>query len=239
MSNASSETKHAVLPKSGWGLFDGLVLWLVAYRGPQYFVSEIAQYSTSILPQAENVRNAILYLFIELVTIGLLAVFVRAYGLGLRDLGLGKFKRDFVPKILLGYVAYFGLTIAVMLVAEALFNINLNEKQPLGFSSPTGIEAVVIFVILSLVVPFAEELLFRGFLFRALRGKLNFVWTALIVSALFGVVHGAAAVGFDVFALSLVLCYLREKTGSLWPGIALHALKNSVAFFILFIYNGS
>jgi membrane protease YdiL (CAAX protease family) len=39
----------------------------------------------------------------------------------------------------------------------------------------------------------------------------------------------------DTFTLSLVLCYLRQKTDSLWPGIMLHALKNGLAFMSLFL----
>jgi membrane protease YdiL (CAAX protease family) len=34
----------------------------------------------------------------------------------------------------------------------------------------------------------------------------------------------------------MVLAYLREKTGSLWPPIGLHALKNFVAFMALFVF---
>ncbi len=237
MSNVSSEVKTAP-PRSGWGAFDGLVLWMVAYRAPQYFVSELSPYLTPILPQSENLRNVILYLIIEIVTVALLAVIVRTYGLGLRALGLGRFQPSFIPKVLLGYFAYFGLTFVIMLLAQLLIEVNVDEKQSLGFSNPTTIEALAIFGVLALIVPIAEELLFRGFLFRALRSRLGFIWTALVVSALFGVVHGGIAVGLDVFALSLVLCYLRERTDSLWPGIILHALKNSVAFLILFIYNG-
>jgi membrane protease YdiL (CAAX protease family) len=237
MSNVSSEPKNLAIRPS-WGLFDGAFLWFLAYRAPQYFVSELAPYLTPVLPQAENLRNVVLYLLIELITVATIAVVVRAYGLGLRDLGLGRFKRVFIPKILLGYFAYVALTIAVLALAQSVFMLSLDEKQSLGFQNPTSAEAVAIFFILILVVPFTEELLFRGFLFRAVRSKLNFVWTALIVSTLFGLVHGAVVVGLDVFVLSLVLCYLRERTNSLWPGIILHALKNSVAFLILFIYNG-
>jgi membrane protease YdiL (CAAX protease family) len=62
------------------------------------------------------------------------------------------------------------------------------------------------------------------------------VWVAIVItSALFGFIHGQWNVGIDVFALSVVLCSLREITGSIWAGILLHMLKNSVAFFIIFI----
>ncbi len=39
----------------------------------------------------------------------------------------------------------------------------------------------------------------------------------------------------DTFVLSLVLIYLREKTGGLWSSMLLHAIKNGVAFTALFV----
>ncbi|MGH7237402.1 MAG: CPBP family glutamic-type intramembrane protease [Candidatus Saccharimonadales bacterium] len=43
--------------------------------------------------------------------------------------------------------------------------------------------------------------------------------------------------GVDTFILSTVLCYLREKTGRLYAGIGVHALKNFVAFAALFLFH--
>jgi membrane protease YdiL (CAAX protease family) len=39
----------------------------------------------------------------------------------------------------------------------------------------------------------------------------------------------------DTFTLSLILVYLREKTGGLWSSMGLHAIKNGIAFVSLFI----
>jgi len=85
--------------------------------------------------------------------------------------------------------------------------------------------------------------MFRGFVYTGLRTKLQPVGSALITSAVFASLHlefgnGAPLLwvaAIDTFILSLVLCYLREKTGSLWPGICLHALKNFVAFATLYL----
>ncbi|MEJ0073120.1 MAG: CPBP family glutamic-type intramembrane protease [Candidatus Saccharibacteria bacterium] len=42
----------------------------------------------------------------------------------------------------------------------------------------------------------------------------------------------------DTFTLSVVLCYIREKTGTLWSGVLIHALKNGIAFLSLYIFVG-
>jgi membrane protease YdiL (CAAX protease family) len=33
----------------------------------------------------------------------------------------------------------------------------------------------------------------------------------------------------------MVLCWLRERTKSLWPSILLHVTKNALAFVLLFV----
>ena len=58
-----------------------------------------------------------------------------------------------------------------------------------------------------------------------------------LVSLLFGVVHLQWNVGVNVFAMSVVLCGLREITGTIYSGIVLHILKNGIAFYILYGMN--
>jgi membrane protease YdiL (CAAX protease family) len=43
------------------------------------------------------------------------------------------------------------------------------------------------------------------------------------------------AVALDTMVLSLMLCTLREYTGAIWAGVLVHAIKNGLAFYLLFI----
>jgi membrane protease YdiL (CAAX protease family) len=91
------------------------------------------------------------------------------------------------------------------------------------------------------VAPIAEELIFRGFIFDALRrirlglgGRDLGTWLAAVITgALFGAAHvgGTATAGqlVQLGFLGFVLCLLRWRTGSLYPGIALHSLNNALA----------
>lgn len=81
------------------------------------------------------------------------------------------------------------------------------------------------------------------FYIRRLKKALS-LWPAVILTSLiFASAHlpegGSAGplyiAAIDTFVLSLVLIFLREKTGSLWAGITLHAAKNGIAFVYLFI----
>ena len=136
-----------------------------------------------------------------------------------------------------GVVSYAILTMLVTSLAMALLTfIDFNQVQDTGFTSvTTQSEYILAFIMLVLVAPIAEELIFRGYVFGKLQ-KYTPLWISiLITSLLFALVHFAWNVGVDVFALSIVLCILRVVSGSLWPSIMLHMLKNSVAFYFLFI----
>jgi membrane protease YdiL (CAAX protease family) len=83
------------------------------------------------------------------------------------------------------------------------------------------------------VAPICEELLFRGFIFTALR-NLRGPWLAtLLTGLLFGAVHSASAPAEDLLplaALGSLLCLLYRATGSIYPCIVVHAVNNAVAF---------
>lgn len=140
-----------------------------------------------------------------------------------------------------GYLVYFGLLIIALSVLGPLTGINLEQEQELGFDNIfSQAEKLMGLVALVLLPPIVEEFIFRGFLFGGLRTKMKFVGAALITSTLFAVPHLFASsegllwvAGVDTFVLSMVLCYLREKTGALWAPIAVHGIKNAIAYTIL------
>lgn len=136
-----------------------------------------------------------------------------------------------------GGVVYLILTTIVSALAIiALPFVDYTQTQDTGFAGISGqMEYILAFISLVIVAPVAEEVLFRGYLFGKLRKHAPLWITILITSLLFALVHFQWNVALDVFALSIVLCLLRVVSGSLWPSILLHMLKNGVAFYFLFI----
>lgn len=140
--------------------------------------------------------------------------------------------------------AYYGLLIVVGVLLPLLTSIDIDQKQEIGFdSSAQGGQLVLVFFGLVVLPPLAEEIIFRGFLYTRFRKYFSVIGAALLVSLLFSIGHlqlgsGNAplwAAAIDTFILSMILVYMREKTGSILPGIALHALKNGIAFSVLFL----
>lgn len=134
-------------------------------------------------------------------------------------------------------VVYFIISALLILLVSKLFpGFNVNQAQEVGFSNLNNkLDYILAFVSLVVIAPFAEELLFRGYLFGKLKAAIP-TWLAIIVVSLsFGALHGSWNVAIDTFALSVVLCLLREITGNLWSPILLHMAKNGIAFYFLFI----
>src|SRR5919201_878372 len=88
-------------------------------------------------------------------------------------------------------------------------------------------------VLTCVMAPLAEEFFFRGFMFTTFARRLGPVWATVIVAIVFGLVHapGSALAGVVVLAVFVAaLCILYWRLRSIVPGMALHALHNSISF---------
>jgi hypothetical protein len=104
--------------------------------------------------------------------------------------------------------------------------------EQLGANETTAL-LVLSAALTCVVAPFAEEFLFRGFIFTALRNWRGVLPAALITGLLFGSVHAGSAPAVDLVplaALGFGLCLLYRATGSLYPCVAAHCINNSIAF---------
>ncbi|WP_119395896.1 CPBP family intramembrane glutamic endopeptidase [Salinibius halmophilus] len=103
-----------------------------------------------------------------------------------------------------------------------------------------GSRSYFLLIGLAVLAPIYEELFFRGYLHQAWRyTKLRFVGSAVIISIIFALLHGAqygwVQLGF-IFTLSMLLSYARELTGSLRAPIYIHMVNNFLpALGLLFI----
>jgi len=131
--------------------------------------------------------------------------------------------------------------IVLLILSFLLFNVIWNELFNPGkekileqLGSNENAALLLLSVALTCVVaPISEELLFRGFIFTALRNWRGTLPAAVITGLLFGGVHVGSAPVLDLVPLAGLgfgLCLLYRYTGSLYPGIVSHALNNSIAF---------
>jgi membrane protease YdiL (CAAX protease family) len=169
---------------------------------------------------------------------------VKRRGLGLSSIGLGR--RPLVTDVVKGAIGFaiFYVLLIVANVVVSLFWPDLgSEKQDVGFNSiHTASDNVFALIALVILPPLGEETLVRGYLYSGLRAVWRF-WPALLVtSLLFSAAHlelGSGgplvwAAALDTFILSVVLVFLRERTGALYAGMLVHMLNNFIAFGVHF-----
>lgn len=186
-------------------------------------------------------------LLVEAMTVGLLFFFMKRRRTPWEVIGWVRPRVRDIGYTILGFITYFVVyAFIVFNLVQALFpQVDTEQQQQLGFDTATS-GPVLIFVFLSLVIlpPLVEEILVRGFLFTGLQQKMNVILAAVVTSVVFAAAHlqwgsGAPllwAAAADTFTLSMVLVWLRHKTGSLWPGIGVHFIKNGIAFLALFVF---
>lgn len=136
----------------------------------------------------------------------------------------------------IGYVVYMVIATALTTFMSIFTWFNPEEAQDVGFSYfISGFDRVIAMIALVIIAPLTEEIIMRGWLYGKVRSKLKVIPAILLVSVLFGLLHGQWNVAVSTFALSIVLCGLREITGTIWSGVLLHMLSNGIAFYLLYI----
>jgi hypothetical protein len=140
----------------------------------------------------------------------------------------------------LGTLALLYLALSVNLIWGAFLNrvgwAGQPEVLPLFGTGAIGL--VLALVGTGLVAPFAEELFFRGFVFPPLRRRFGLWLGVAIDAALFTLPHFTPTVFPPLFVLGALFCLLYEYTGSIWPGIVLHAGVNSFAVLVTYLVRG-
>jgi uncharacterized protein len=134
--------------------------------------------------------------------------------------------------------AAFGASAITLLIALAFplprnFLFDLLESG----SEPARIATAVMMIVSA---PVAEEMIYRGVLYASVRRSFGIRASILIVSSMFALVHfpqysDALALMVGVTILGLALTYVRAKTKTILPCIAIHAAYNAcgVAFVTL------
>lgn len=103
------------------------------------------------------------------------------------------------------------------------------------FSGPVA--AALVVSIGGLAVPLGEELLFRGLAYGVLR-RLGRVVAVVVTAAIFALAHGLNVVFAAAFVLGVVNAVLYERTGSIWPPAAAHAVFNLTSFVLVLAVGG-
>jgi membrane protease YdiL (CAAX protease family)/NAD-dependent dihydropyrimidine dehydrogenase PreA subunit len=133
-------------------------------------------------------------------------------------------------------VASRALVLAYQVIArlagrEAPSRWNSNLTEVFGPEQAGFVLALLMVVV---VAPVIEEIVFRGVLQGAFSARWGMWGGIAMASGLFAVYHFNAWMLFPTFVLGMAAGWLAATRESLWPAIWLHALFNAVPFVIAF-----
>jgi membrane protease YdiL (CAAX protease family) len=137
----------------------------------------------------------------------------------------------------LAVAGYFACFIGLGLLDRVVHGGAEQGLTPDHWDSSRAAQFAANFVVIAVVAPIVEELLFRGIGFHLLA---RFGTTAAILATglAFGLYHGLLN-ALPVLALfGVALGWLRARTDSVYPGMLVHAAFNAVALIVSVTING-
>lgn len=183
-----------------------------------------------VMPMPENHNPAIYRFWVELIPLASVAIITFIFWLvERRSLDLCLIKRP-VFSTCFGIIAglvWLGLTVVFLMALGVLSFDHVNTIPFLG-----------LWVISSLLNTAMQELLVRGYLYQVIKINYNWVWAAVITTALFTLMHVSAFESgifpvLNIFTISLIITGMLEYTGSLFAPIVFHFIWNTIGGIIL------
>ncbi len=191
-------------------------------------------------PLGQPILMGIHYVLLSIVTVAVILYRIRphaerpfhALGLRLRNafslvgFGLG------------GYAAFLALMLIVALVAGRMLGgtmpLGQTTEEIIGSAQSPG-EVAIYFVLVCVLAPFFEELIFRGYVYAGLRRFLPPRTAIMLGAAAFAAVHLNAEAFLVLGLIGAMLCYLYERSRSLLPGMVAHSLHNGLVLAIMLV----
>lgn len=130
----------------------------------------------------------------------------------------------------------FGASIAYDQILQRLHSpLRTNADVLLEQAKYQPYTVIATLLVAVLVAPLCEEIFFRGYLFPGLLRGLR-PWPAIAASALlFALAHADLGSSVLLIVMGVVLAVVRWRSRSLWPGVILHTLNNTIAFIIILV----
>lgn len=184
--------------------------------------------------------NITYFLFVGVMTFGIIE-WVR----NRRIVDLFGLKRLSLPLVIIYTI--FGGVASLVICAWALGGISqeLMDRVFTELAAQESVETLqtsdsILFLVLSIIMacvaaPLVEELLFRGYMYGAVKQATNPIFAAVVIGALFSVVHGNLPALLPLWGFSILLCLAYEWTRCLWVPIGMHAFFNAANIVFMFV----
>jgi membrane protease YdiL (CAAX protease family) len=223
-----------------WSLAFALKAVVLLIAGPLFLLVVAILAVLYFPPMAEflreNIDSTVLYVLLAAYYAPFLAYMVielkRRPNL-LSDLGFKHFPVWTTIGYILAYPFVYLATVligvvVVILIARAFgFELTPDDLAP----SKEKAFSWMLFAAAVFIAPIVEEIVFRGILLQAFARKYGWMKGSIFSSGIFSLLHGPIAPFIMIFSLYISRMYY--KTGSILPGMILHAVNNAAVSLLI------
>lgn len=150
------------------------------------------------------------------------------------DLGLTPTSPSWIAAAVAIFVVLRLFTVALSVLLAQL-GVQSMQAQALAPGMTAFPGAIGMMFLAGVAVPIAEEIFFRGVVYRWLRDKWGVAVGAIVSGVVFGLVHFEPATVIPAVLLGIALALVYERSRSLWPPILIHILNNTLALALLYV----
>jgi len=148
------------------------------------------------------------------------------------DFGLDVRATDVPLGIIAGVLTQIALVPLVSWPVERIWSIDVDEPTRQLLDNTSG-SRVVLYLVIVVGAPFAEELFFRGLLLRSLARRFDDVTAIAFSALLFSLSHFKPAQIPGLFVVGTMLAVLTRRGGRLGPAIVAHMAFNATALLLV------
>lgn len=193
-------------------------------------IDELGSQMISSAIQDMNVLNFIALMAGDIILIPVFWYMIRKDLAQDRVLGCGK-DHEKVPPVLYAILIAAGavscLAASNMISMSGLVKASESYSSAANVMYSTGIWPELIG--LGILAPAAEEMLFRGLVYRRFKEFNSVIASMIWASLMFAMLHGNLVQGIYAFIMGFLLCYIYERYGSLKAPVVMHIASNVVA----------
>jgi len=227
-----------------WSFFDLIIILLgsgtifVIFFFILRWFSNLAYVNIDVVSEPTTAQS------LGLAAVEAIALLAGVYFFGLRrlhyrwkDIGFKKIESKWLVITILISIIVIPLSGLITILFMLALGLPLENPQ-LEFLIPDDISwmsGIGMFILGGIIVPIAEEVFFRGVLYKWLRERWGVFIGVSVSSFIFGLVHIDIAIAATAFMLGIILALVYEYSDSLWTAILIHIINNGIKIILLYL----
>ena len=135
---------------------------------------------------------------------------------------------NYIKLVVLGVIACVGLNSIALMMNLAMADEAYQATSDVMYSASFGVQILC----LGIIIPIAEELMFRGIIYKRFRPYATFARAAVFSTLMFSLAHGNFVQMAYSFAIGMLLAFVYEKFDSFAAPVIFHICVNITSLIV-------